>query len=485
VLKGADGIVFVADSQEKMVDANEESFRNLEENCVENGINLAETPLILQFNKRDLPNVASLEEMNNALNRYNAPFYESVATTGIGVHESLKGITKLVLHSLRERYAGERAASRSASVTAPAVSPGAAKLPSPTEVAPPTQTPPVMAQSTPEAAPPATPVEPIEVSASIEPPDPSAAEPQVPSVAEGGGVETGANVGPAVTGPDPIATTTGEPEIALQDDVQAGVTVAPPVVSEPEAPAASEVEAPAHEWGVAPLAVSQAESEIPSVAEGPLDDGPTMTVQSAVPGGGPFEADDQEIQVLDLGDATGEEDSEMPLSAEPSIPELTPETEIPLPMGVGSLVIEGLLRRADEQSVPTIEPETMEETMPDGHETFADLTREIEQSGEFLDKREPSMAQATDLADPAPLYDTDDPLAIEEPIVPTGVTASLAPDDPLGLGSEEPTPDAAVAAPVLVIEPGTEEVDIPIEVRSEGKARRFHLRLRVSLNPED
>jgi hypothetical protein len=154
-------------------------------------------------------------------------------------------------------------------------------------------------------------------------------------------------------------------------------------------------------------------------------------------------------------------------------------------MGVGSLVIEGLLRRADELSVPTIEPEPMEETMTDGHETFADLTREIEQSGEFLDAQSPSTAASADVADPAPLYDTDDPLAIEEPIVPTGVAARLASDDPLGLGSEEPTPDAAVTAPVLVIEPGRQEVDIPIEVRSEGKAQRYHLRLHISLNPED
>jgi signal recognition particle receptor subunit beta len=132
VLKGADGIVFVADSQEKMKEPNAESFKNLEENCAENGINLAETPLILQFNKRDLPGVASLEELNTLLNKYNAPFYESVATTGIGVHETLKGITKLVLHSLREKYAGgEKEARRSSSVLtgAPPAPPAPEPLP--------------------------------------------------------------------------------------------------------------------------------------------------------------------------------------------------------------------------------------------------------------------------------------------------------------------------------------------------------------------
>ena len=133
VLKGADGIVFVADSQEKMKDANLESFHNLEENCVENGINLPETPLVLQFNKRDLPGVASLEELNNVLNKYNAPFYESVATTGIGVHESLKAITKLVLHSLREKYAGaEKAPKRPKAPPMPVPMP----TPAPMEEAP-------------------------------------------------------------------------------------------------------------------------------------------------------------------------------------------------------------------------------------------------------------------------------------------------------------------------------------------------------------
>ena len=104
VLKGADGIVFVADSQKTMREANLESLANLEENCAENGIELSETPLILQFNKRDLPDIMPLEELNDLLNKYNAPFFESVATTGIGVHESLKGISKLVIRSLQRRH---------------------------------------------------------------------------------------------------------------------------------------------------------------------------------------------------------------------------------------------------------------------------------------------------------------------------------------------------------------------------------------------
>ncbi len=104
VLKGADGVVFVADSQAKMMDANVESFANLEENLAEQGLQLPQMPLVLQFNKRDLPALASIEALNSALNRYNAPFYEAIAINGIGVHDTLKAVTKLVLNSLTHKY---------------------------------------------------------------------------------------------------------------------------------------------------------------------------------------------------------------------------------------------------------------------------------------------------------------------------------------------------------------------------------------------
>jgi mutual gliding-motility protein MglA len=104
VLKGADGIVFVADSQEQMMAANVESFRNLEDNLRGHGMRLQDMPHVIQFNKRDLPNLASIEEINAAINRYNAPFYESVATTGIGVQDTLKAVVKLVLLHLTRKY---------------------------------------------------------------------------------------------------------------------------------------------------------------------------------------------------------------------------------------------------------------------------------------------------------------------------------------------------------------------------------------------
>jgi len=127
VLKGVDGVVFVADSQAEMADANVESFRNLEENLLEHGLDLATMPLVLQFNKRDLPTIQSVEEMNAGLNRYNSPFYEAIATTGIGVHDTLKAVSKLVLLSLSGRYEGDDAA----------MAPRETPEPSPADLAPP------------------------------------------------------------------------------------------------------------------------------------------------------------------------------------------------------------------------------------------------------------------------------------------------------------------------------------------------------------
>ena len=103
VLKNVDGIVFVADSQERMMSGNIGSFRNLEENLEEQGMRLADIPHVIQFNKRDLPQLSSIEELNAALNKYNARYYESVAITGIGVQETLKAIVKLVLLDLTRK----------------------------------------------------------------------------------------------------------------------------------------------------------------------------------------------------------------------------------------------------------------------------------------------------------------------------------------------------------------------------------------------
>jgi signal recognition particle receptor subunit beta len=108
VLKGVDGLVFVADSQQAMQDANVESFSNLRENLNELGVKVEDIPLILQLNKRDLPNVASAEAMINRLDPdHKYEHIESIAATGVGVFETLKLISKLTLRTLRRRMTGE------------------------------------------------------------------------------------------------------------------------------------------------------------------------------------------------------------------------------------------------------------------------------------------------------------------------------------------------------------------------------------------
>jgi signal recognition particle receptor subunit beta len=134
VLKGVDGIVFVADSQETMAGANVESFKNLEENLKAHGIKLSEIPHVIQFNKRDLPKLSSIDDLNTTVNKFNAPFYESVATTGIGVQDTLKAIVKLVLLNLTKKYESKAVAEAAIAAAAapPSVRAATAPAPAPT-----------------------------------------------------------------------------------------------------------------------------------------------------------------------------------------------------------------------------------------------------------------------------------------------------------------------------------------------------------------
>src|ERR1700682_3291749 len=104
VLKGADGVVFVADSQESAIDANLESIQNLEDNLKRQGTKIRDMPIAIQYNKRDLLNALPVEKLNRALNKFDVPHFESVATTGVGVEETLTGVTQLVLGNLVKKY---------------------------------------------------------------------------------------------------------------------------------------------------------------------------------------------------------------------------------------------------------------------------------------------------------------------------------------------------------------------------------------------
>jgi len=103
ILKGVDGVVFVADSQEARMDANAESLRNLEDNLNENGFDLKTIPYVLQFNKRDLPSAVLVDDMYRLLNFKGEPTFEAVAVKGMGVFETLKAVAKQVLYELRSR----------------------------------------------------------------------------------------------------------------------------------------------------------------------------------------------------------------------------------------------------------------------------------------------------------------------------------------------------------------------------------------------
>jgi len=101
-LRGVDGVVFVADSQAERADANVEALENLVGNLQEHGYDFATIPYVLQFNKRDLPNVLPIAEMKNQLCRREEPTFESIASQGIGVFETLKEIARQVLVELKK-----------------------------------------------------------------------------------------------------------------------------------------------------------------------------------------------------------------------------------------------------------------------------------------------------------------------------------------------------------------------------------------------
>jgi len=103
ILKGADGLVFVADSQAALLDANIESFDGLRQNLLEHNMDINFIPLVFQYNKRDLNNLIPVETFNNLLNPRKVPFIESSAINGVGVFETLKEISKLTVPHVRKK----------------------------------------------------------------------------------------------------------------------------------------------------------------------------------------------------------------------------------------------------------------------------------------------------------------------------------------------------------------------------------------------
>ena len=102
ILRGVDGVVFVADSQEERMDANVEALENLQENLREHSYDFQKIPYVLQFNKRDLPNAMPLDTLKKELWKRNEPVIEAVAFQGVGVFETLKTVARQVLAELKQ-----------------------------------------------------------------------------------------------------------------------------------------------------------------------------------------------------------------------------------------------------------------------------------------------------------------------------------------------------------------------------------------------
>jgi len=126
VLKGVDAVVFVADSTPDKMAENRESLTNLEQNLKSYGLDLKTIPWVIQFNKRDLPNALTLDQMNQELNRWNVPTYEAQAANGTGVFETLRGVSKLLLSKIsKDVVEKDRGLSSSRSAKAAASEPEA------------------------------------------------------------------------------------------------------------------------------------------------------------------------------------------------------------------------------------------------------------------------------------------------------------------------------------------------------------------------
>lgn len=161
VLKGADGVVFVADSQAAMLDANLDSFENLITNLREQNLDIESIPHVIQYNKRDMKNVLTVEELDRELNRFNTLSFEAVAPNGNGVFETLKGISKLVLKNLGQRYGLEADSPKKKTTTPVAAPPPKVESAAPRPPLPPPPAPKAVAPAAqapaPQAAAPAAP----------------------------------------------------------------------------------------------------------------------------------------------------------------------------------------------------------------------------------------------------------------------------------------------------------------------------------------
>jgi len=206
VLRGVDGVVFVADSQRDKMPENIESLKNLQENLKEYGIDLGTVPFVLQYNKRDLPGVASVEELDAQINWHSVPTFEAQAHQGVGVFTTLKAIGKIVIDTFNAKYSARQSSRRPVAQSEPVGSSsdssnaGVAPPPRPSIAPPPAPAPrpapippPPVPAARPVPIPP--PVQPAPIPAQIPPPvvaPPVAAPPPLmaPQIIQGYGSDS-------------------------------------------------------------------------------------------------------------------------------------------------------------------------------------------------------------------------------------------------------------------------------------------------------
>ena len=435
VLKGADGIVFVADSQEPMMGANTESFRNLEENLKGHGMTLAEMPHVIQFNKRDLPKLSSIEQMNGGINRYNAPFYESVATTGIGVQDTLKAITKLVLLHLTKKYDPQ---------TAVGAEPPSAASPSP---APPAEAP-------------ATPV------AAAEPPRGPASAPVFPAPTQPSDhvrpPEAASGAIPLSEVEDPFSTESKQP----------GDLPPPP------------------DFGVG----SEAEDEpVPAFAEQEIDDLVGEVEESGPSAAVPAEGTFPEPAAAPMAAAPAGEAEEQPSSGDtfPSLEELE-SVSAPLegPAPAAASGEDAKPGPASEQREPAFEVDRdFDPDWQDKSPGTRDETRIIEPAEQTL-----PIGAAPGLSGPA---ESGPPAAAPGPELPDGTRIPVQhmeegagePDDAAVVLTEIASDEDLFEDPHLQVarlaSGQAQEIVVPVELREGEAIRKFKLSVTLRLDPVD
>jgi len=339
VLKGADGVVFVGDSQRAMRVSNADSWKNLKENLLLQGVELEKFPHVLQFNKRDLRDIMSVDELDETLNEYDAPFFESVATDGIGVQETLQGIVKLVMRSLRDRYESVGRPEETSSLRA--ATPGAAFRGAEAPAAP------------------VAPFRPAAPAASVAPPV-GGEEFEEDAM---GGSEVSEE---AITHPSmPLS---GQEEGERREETGPG-TSQPGDWSPTEPGAVSEEPAPATDWGPSGAGMLEGEAAPSEEAPSATVSEPAPAEESAVsPVGGEEAQDGEDRDDGELAQGVPETETGTPSSGfadEPAswdrVAEASAESGIPPDMETTAPLDEVLVSAAGEQSgepVPAVEEES-------------------------------------------------------------------------------------------------------------------------------